>query len=109
MNCDAEFDVIYLGKLFQDGENCYAPVICDHCGTITTDNILSPRKTCRQCNNPLVYAGTLTEKETFLSVFTCRLGKDLITKRFYVLKSNLYKCPHCHTKNLSFATEGCWS
>ncbi|HLO91322.1 MAG TPA: hypothetical protein VK172_09170 [Lentimicrobium sp.] len=109
MNCEAEFEVIYLGILFNDDHNCYAPVICDNCGTIVTDNILEPRNTCKECSKPLVYAGSLTTKETFISVFTCRLSKDLITKRFYVLKSNLYKCPRCHTRNLSFATEGCWS
>ncbi|HLN52444.1 MAG TPA: hypothetical protein VK212_01975 [Lentimicrobium sp.] len=107
--CGADFEALYLGG-GSPGEirACSVPVICDHCGTIITDNILNPQNVCGKCGNPLVYAGKITNKDTRTCVFTWMLSIDFSDPRFYVLKSNFYRCPKCHTRNLSFATEGCW-
>ncbi len=105
--CSADFEVLYLGGGPEDrGKECAVPVICEHCGIIETDNILKPVNTCSRCGKSLVYAGQVTQKEIRTCVFTWRLSIE--DPRFYVLKSNFYRCPKCHTKNLSFETAGCW-
>ncbi len=107
--CEAEFEVLFLGGTNNNGQKeCAVPVICDNCGTIKTDNILKPEHNCKKCGNPILYAGNVTNKETRASVFTWMLTVDFDNPSYYVLKSNFYRCPRCHTKNLSFETAGCW-
>lgn len=107
--CDFEFDVLFLGSGMTQGEKeCAVPVICDTCGYIKTDDILNPHEHCEKCGNQLVYAGAIKPKNEKLSVFSWRLSLDYQNESFYVLTSKSYKCPICHTKNLSFSTAGCW-
>lgn len=107
--CNAQFETIYLGGEPRDREKeCAVPVICYNCGTIKTDNIHKPSGLCETCGEKLTYAGQVTQKEVRASVFTWRLSIDYENPRFYVLKSNFYRCPKCNTRNLSFETAGCW-
>lgn len=107
--CESEFEVLFLGSgLSLTEKECAVPVICDTCGYVGTDNILNPRMTCDACNNPLVYTGDIKPKDDKISVFSWRLSLDYMNERFYVLKSKMYQCPKCHTKNLNFSTAGCW-
>lgn len=107
--CDFEFDLLFLGSgMTQVEKECSVPVICDTCGYVKTDNILSPKNTCEKCGNPLIYVGEIKAKSNKISVFSWRLSLDYMNERFYVLSSKIYKCPKCHSKNLSFSTAGCW-
>lgn len=107
--CNSDFEALYLGGGFAGKEKqCSVPVICDHCGTIKTDNILKPISVCNTCGNPILHAGMVTNKENRTSVFTWMLTVDFDNPSYYVLKSNFYRCPRCHTRNLSFETAGCW-